>query len=168
MSTTIVDSGLPDKVSTDPRLKMVMKVAKIMDNQFSIGGFRFGLDPILNFVPVLGDFSGYIISVVLIITMVQHGASGKVAIKMMGNATLDALVGAIPVLGWIFDFGYKANTRNINLLTQHYTQGKHTGSARPIIILILVTMLLVLAVLVWIIILFFNWIETLIGINSSS
>ncbi|MFX7140374.1 DUF4112 domain-containing protein, partial [Acinetobacter baumannii] len=74
-----------------------------MDEQFSIGGFKFGLDPLLNLIPVAGDVSSYIISVALIITMAQHGASGRVAIKMLGNATLDALVGTIPVLGWIFD-----------------------------------------------------------------
>lgn len=137
---------LPD----DPRLKMVKRVTKLMDEQFSIGGFKFGIDPLLNFIPVAGDLGGYIVSVALILTMVQHGVSGRVAVKMLGNATLDALVGAIPFLGWIFDFTYKANTRNVKLLSEHYTQGKHKGSATPVVMGVLISVLIVLALVVFI------------------
>ncbi|GAB3425733.1 DUF4112 domain-containing protein [Niabella aquatica] len=147
------------KVSADPRLAMVRRVTKLMDEQFSIGGFKFGLDPILNLLPVAGDIGSYVISVSLIITMIQYGASGRLAMKMLGNATLDALVGAIPFLGWIFDFAYKANTRNLKLLTEHYTEGKHRGSAKPIIISVLIVMLLVLAVLIGLVIELFVWLE---------
>ncbi|MGE9312476.1 DUF4112 domain-containing protein [Niabella sp. CJ426] len=154
--------NIPAPIINDPRLKMVQKVTRLMDEQFSIGGFKFGLDPVLNLIPVAGDVSSYIISIALIITMAQHGASGRVAMKMLGNATLDALVGTIPVLGWIFDFSYKANTRNLKLLTEHYTEGKHRGSAKPVIISILVIMLLVLTLLVYLVVKLFQWLEALI------
>ncbi len=154
--------NIPAPIINDPRLKMVQRVTRLMDEQFSVGGFKFGLDPILNLIPVAGDVSSYIISVALIITMAQHGASGRVAMKMLANATLDALVGSIPVLGWIFDFSYKANTRNLKLLTEHYTEGKHRGSAKPVIISILIIMLLVLILLVYLVIKLFQWLEALI------
>jgi hypothetical protein len=35
----------------DPRLKNIAKISKLLDTQFEIGGFKFGLDPIINFVP---------------------------------------------------------------------------------------------------------------------
>lgn len=154
--------NIPAPVIDDPRLKMVQRVTRLMDEQFSVGGFKFGLDPVLNLIPVAGDVSSYIISIALIITMAQHGASGRVAMKMLGNATLDALVGTIPVLGWIFDFSYKANTRNLKLLTEHYTEGKHRGSAKPVIISILVVMLLVLVLIIFLVIQLFRWLEALI------
>lgn len=154
--------NIPAQIINDPRLKMVQKVTRLMDEQFSIGGFKFGLDPVLNLVPVAGDVSSYIISIALIITMAQHGASGRVAMKMLGNATLDALVGTIPVLGWIFDFSYKANTRNLKLLTEHYTEGKHRGSAKLVIISILIIMLLVLGLIIFLVIQLFRWLEALI------
>ncbi|WP_114789396.1 DUF4112 domain-containing protein [Niabella yanshanensis] len=154
--------NIPAPINNDPRLKMVQRVTRLMDEQFSVGGFKFGLDPILNLIPVAGDVSSYIISITLIITMAQHGASGRVAMKMLANATLDALVGSIPVLGWIFDFSYKANTRNLKLLTEHYTEGKHRGSAKPVIISILIIMLLVLTLLVYLVIKLFQWLEALI------
>jgi hypothetical protein len=135
-----------------------------MDEQFSVGGFKFGIDPILNLLPVAGDIGSYLISVALIITMIQHGASGRLAMKMVGNATLDAVIGAIPLIGWIFDFTYKANTRNLKLLTEHYTEGKHRGSAKPIIISVLIVVLLVLVALVWLVVALFVWLEKLLGL----
>ncbi len=144
--------------SADPRLRTVRRISRLMDEQFSIGGFKFGLDPILNFIPVLGDVGGYLMSIGLIITMAQHGASGKLVAKMVVNATLDAFVGAIPVLGWIFDFAYKANTRNLKLLTEHYTEGKHRGSARSVILMILIITGIFLVLLVILAVRFLQWI----------
>lgn len=137
---------LPD----DPRLKMIKRVTKLMDEQFSIGGFKFGIDPILNFIPFAGDIGGYTVSVALIFTMLQHGVSGKLAMKMLWNATLDAIIGAIPFVGWIFDFTYKANSRNVKLLSEHYTQGKHRGSATPVVIGLLLSTLIVLGILAFV------------------
>lgn len=143
---------------------MVRKVTRLMDEQFSVGGFKFGIDPLLNLLPVAGDIGGYIISIALIITMVKHGASGKLAAKMLVNATLDAFIGAIPVLGWIFDFTYKANSRNLKLLSEHYTEGKHRGSARPVIAGVLITVTIILAILVYLIIKMLDWVGAALGL----
>jgi len=48
--------------------------------------------------------------------MARKGASGMVVVKMMGNILLDAIVGAIPLLGDIFDLAFRANRRNLHLL----------------------------------------------------
>jgi len=137
------------EIPDDKRLIAVKRISKLMDEQFSIGGFKFGLDPILNLVPVAGDLGGYLVSIALIFTMMQHGASGKLLLKMLGNATLDALLGAIPVLGWIFDFVFKANTYNVKLLSEYYAEGKHTGTGRGIILMMLVLFLIILIAVVW-------------------
>ena len=129
---------------------MIKRITKLMDEQFSIGGFKFGLDPILNVIPFAGDIGGYTVSVALIFTMLQHGVSGKLAMKMLWNATLDALIGAIPFIGWIFDFTYKANTRNVKLLAEHYTHGKHRGSATPVIVGFLLSVLVILALVAFV------------------
>ena len=38
------------------------------------------------------------------------------------NIAADTLVGAIPVVGFLFDLGFKANQRNLNLLRQHLAE----------------------------------------------
>ncbi|HRD42202.1 MAG TPA: DUF4112 domain-containing protein [Ferruginibacter sp.] len=122
-------------------------MSKLMDEEFRIGKYKFGLDPILNFIPVAGDLAGYLISATLLLTMVKHGASGKLVIKMLGNIFIDALVGAIPVLGWVFDFVFKANKKNVQLLEEHYVLGKHTGSAKPYILAIVLILFFTIAIL---------------------
>ena len=37
---------------------------------------------------------------------------------MVFNVAIDGLVGAIPLLGDVFDFGWKSNARNVKLLEQ--------------------------------------------------
>jgi len=132
---------------TDNRLKLIKRVSKLMDEEFTIGKFKFGLDPIFNIIPVAGDLAGFIISSALLITIIKHGASGKLVMKMLGNITLDALVGAIPLLGWVFDFVFKANKRNVQLMQEHYTQGKHAGSAKPYLLAIALSLILVIIIL---------------------
>ncbi len=129
------------------RLALIKRVSKLMDEEFRIGKYKFGLDPISNFIPVAGDLAGYLISATLLLTMVKHGASGKLVIKMLGNIFIDALVGAIPVLGWVFDFVFKANKKNVQLLEEHYVLGKHTGSAKPYILAIVLILFFTIAIL---------------------
>ncbi len=143
----------------DPRLNTVRRISRLLDEEFEIFGFRFGLDPLLGMLPVAGDIGSYVISIALILTMLKHGVSGKVVMKMVGNVTLDALIGTIPVLGWIFDFAFKANKRNLRLLNNHYAYGKDEGGAIPYILWILGIMLLVLVLIVYLTIRFFGWLS---------
>ncbi len=156
-------------IPNDSRLKLVKRITKLMDEEFSVGGFRFGWDPILNLFPVVGDVAGYAISVSLILTMLRHGASGKLVAKMMANASLDALIGLVPFLGWIADFVFKANTRNVKLLVEHYTAGKHQGSARPVVYSILITGMIIAVVIVFLSFIALRWLvrygDKLIGVT---
>lgn len=131
------------------KLKHLETVSKLMDSQFKIGGFRFGLDPILNFIPFAGDGTSALISIMLVYTMAKHGASNKLIVRMLLNVFIDFTLGAIPILGWIFDFYFKANDKNLKLLKEHYNEGKHTGSARGIIMASLILFLLLLGLLIW-------------------
>lgn len=130
-----------------PDLQSFERVAKLLDSKFEIPGtgIRFGLDPLLSLMPVLGDLITLIISSVLIYTMHNHGASRKVVVKMMLNAGLDTMIGAIPLVGTVFDIFYRANDRNVRLLKEHYFEGKHQGSGAGLLLMILLIALIVIA-----------------------
>lgn len=130
-------------------LVFVERVSKLMDSQFKIGNFKFGLDPILNLIPFAGDSVTAIISFALVYNMQKHGASSKIVVKMMGNVILDFIVGAIPLIGWVFDFYFKANDRNVKLLKEHYIEGKHTGSAKGLLTLMLIAFIIVIGLGLW-------------------
>ena len=136
---------IPDNQS--PGIRGIEQIARLMDSRFIIPGtkIRFGIDPLLSLFPIFGDLITYIISGALIYTMHTQGASRNVVIKMILNSTLDALIGAVPLVGTIFDIFYRANDRNVRLLREHYFEGKHRGSGNGLLIFIALVAILIVA-----------------------
>lgn len=91
---------------------------RLMDQAFGIPGtkWRFGLDGLFGLVPGLGDIVGALIAVYALRVARMLRAPGAIQLHMLGNIVLDATVGTVPVIGDIFDFVYKAQTRNLELL----------------------------------------------------
>jgi hypothetical protein len=141
----------PATFDADERLRWVERIARLMDSQFRLPGtrFRFGLDPLLGLLPIVGDASTTVVSVALLMTMFRHGASGAVVVRMALNILLDTVVGAIPILGNVFDFAYKSNERNVALLRAHYAEGRHAGSGKGLVLLLLLFTAGLLALVGW-------------------
>ena len=133
-----------------PGMGWIKTVSYLLDEQFRVPGtkFRFGLDPVINLVPVLGDIPGFLISAGLLFAMARKGASNKLVVLMSINILLDTVLGGIPIVGQIFDFFFKSNTRNLRLMREHYMEGKHQGSGKGTILIAVVVMLIVLGLLV--------------------
>jgi phosphoglycerol transferase MdoB-like AlkP superfamily enzyme len=94
--------------------------------------------------------------------MAKYGVSRKVLLIMTLNIILDSTIGAIPIIGNIFDFAYKSNSRNIKLLKEHYEEGKHQGSAKGIIAWIAIILLLSLVLVVYVLWSVLSWLIDLI------
>ena len=105
----------------DARLDRMRGAARLLDSRFRIPGtgIRFGLDAIIGLVPGVGDFAGAIASSYFIYEAARLGAPAPVLARMVTNVGLEALIGAIPILGDLFDVAFKANNRNMRLLEQH-------------------------------------------------
>ena len=138
--------------------KNLRRLARLLDSQFSIGNFRFGLDPLLGLVPGVGDFIALILSGGVLALAARYGASRKLLILMALNALLDAIIGSIPVIGQIFDFFFKANNRNVRLLEKHYEQGKYMGSGKDVIAVIIIVLLIVAAFFIFLLWKLIQWI----------
>jgi hypothetical protein len=145
-----------------PGLGWIKSISYLLDEQFRFPGtkFRFGLDPVINLIPVLGDVPGFIISAGLLFAMARKGASNKLVVLMSINILLDAFIGGIPLIGQVFDFFFKSNTRNLRLLQEHYVEGKHQGSGKGTIIIAVLVMLVVLTLLVLGLIQLLHWISS--------
>ena len=130
---------MEDKHQGRPELKWLDTTTKLLDNQFRIPGtdIRFGFDFIIGLVPGVGDVVSLGISGMLVSVMARKGASGMVIVKMLWNILRDGVIGAIPILGDIFDLSYRANRRNLTLLKEHYEEGEHQGSATFVVIVVL-------------------------------
>ena len=145
--------------STNPALKKIQSLTKIMDSQFRIPGteIRFGIDPLLGLLPGGGDFASFLISGYMVSILAKNGASGFVLARMVLNIIIDAVVGSIPILGDLFDFAFKANQRNMKLMEEHYTEGRHKGGAWKVVLPILIIGFLVIAGMAWISYKLFAW-----------
>lgn len=100
-------------------------IATLLDSQFNVAGIRFGLDPIINIIPWVGDVIGVLLSLYILNIAREAKVSTIDMIRMVGNIVIDFIVGFIPFLGVIFDVAYKANLRNLIILE------KYIGRMRP-------------------------------------
>jgi hypothetical protein len=98
-------------------------VARVLDDlvRVPLTRRRVGLDPLIGLVPGLGDWAGWVAAAHLLVAAARLGAPASVILRMAGNALLDAVVGSVPVLGDLFDLGWKANRRNLVLLERLVT-----------------------------------------------
>jgi Domain of unknown function (DUF4112) len=103
------------------RLVALRRVAELMDSAFVLPGttYRIGLDPIIGLVPWIGDLVSPLFTVALLWQARDVRIPKIVLGRMIFNAGVDAVIGAIPFAGDLFDFGWKANQRNMALLERH-------------------------------------------------
>jgi hypothetical protein len=106
-------------------LELLQRWAWMLDARFRVPGtqIRFGLDPILALIPGVGDLASPIFAIALIVQGVHQRVPKVVLLRMLGNAFLDALIGAVPLAGPIGDIFFRANLRNLNLLERHARPG---------------------------------------------
>jgi hypothetical protein len=56
------------------------------------------------------------------------GVRKRTLIRMFWNITVDYVVGLIPLVGDIFDFAFKANRRNLELINRDLLSGNKNNS----------------------------------------
>ena len=81
-----------------------------------------GLDPIIGLVPGLGDAAGAVLSAWIVVEGFRLRASRVTLVRMVFNIAVDALGGAVPLLGDVFDALWKENLRNVALLERHLAE----------------------------------------------
>ncbi|MEH2315672.1 DUF4112 domain-containing protein [Nostoc sp.] len=134
-----------------PTLKRLRQLSRLLDNVITIPGTKigFGLDPILGLIPIGGDFLGVMFSSYIILEASRLGVSRATLGKMVLNVIIDGLVGAVPILGDLFDFAWTANSYNIKLLEEYLKFPSQQRSAdRWFIFAVLAGLLLISIVLV--------------------
>lgn len=121
------------------RIERVQGLTKLLDSCFYIPGtsLRFGLDPLLSLIPFVGDTTSAALSGYIMVIALQLGAPLSVIGRMVLNIVVDMVVGFIPLLGDLADFGLKANTRNMRLL-EDYLQNPRSihRSSKAIILMV--------------------------------
>jgi len=126
-------------MAPDPRgLDALRRWARIFDSAFRIPGtgITFGIDPILGLIPGLGDVASPVFSLFFLWHGLRLGVPKVVLARMFFNVLIDAAVGAVPVVGDLFDFGWKANAWNLALLERHAVPGRRPTSADWLVVIL--------------------------------
>jgi len=110
--------------------KRLEMVERIMERSFTLPGTskQFGLDVILDVVPVVGDIAGAAIGSYMIWEARNLNMSKWQMSRMAGNVGVDFLLGLIPWVGIIPDFFFKSNSRNLKIIKRHLDKHHAAGA----------------------------------------
>jgi len=100
----------------DPELAFAERLANLLDNQFKIGVWGFGLDAIIDLLPIGGDTIILLLSLILVFIAWRRNLPQKDISRMLTNISLAFLIGLIPIIGDIAYLAFKPNIRNLEIL----------------------------------------------------
>lgn len=127
----------------DTELDRVRAIARVLDDYF--------VDPLIGFLlPGAGDVIGSVLGIYTIVIAARRKVSPVIIARMLMNLTVDAILGFIPFVGDLFDAGFKAKKRNLELLVERVEHGGR-ATARDWLIVIGAGLayVAVMALIVW-------------------
>lgn len=97
------------------------RVTRVLDELVGVPGtpIKVGLDPVIGLIPVVGDAVAAGVGAWVIAEAARFGIPRLVLGRMVLNLLLDLGVGAIPILGDVYDLFFRSNTRNLALFRRH-------------------------------------------------
>jgi hypothetical protein len=140
------------QITKQEKAQRLEKLAWILDSVIPIPGtnWRIGLDGLIGLIPGVGDISAGAISTYILYQALRMGVPTMVVGRMLLNIVMESVVGVIPFFGDIFDFAFKANKRNVELLREYVDQPDTVKRRSTFTVIItIVGFLLVLGLLVW-------------------
>lgn len=107
--------------SLDPEVERVRKIARTLDT--------YMVDPLIGLVlPGAGDLLGSMLGLYTVALAVRRKLSPVIIARMLLNLALDAVLGVVPLVGDLTDLAFKANTKNVALLSERSgAGGRATG-----------------------------------------
>lgn len=96
----------------------ILRLEQLLEGMIRVPflGRKIGLDALLGLIPGVGDAAAGALGLYLIWEARNLGASKATLLRMLGNVGLDTAMGSVPVLGDLFDFAFRSNTRNLKLI----------------------------------------------------
>lgn len=105
--------------------QQVENLAHLLDDVFRLGNsrLRFGFDPLIGFLPVIGDCLVTAGGAAILLRARQLGVPFPVLLRMAYNLSVNGLVGAIPLFGDLYSFQYKCHAKNAALMVRAVREG---------------------------------------------
>ena len=123
--------SLADLTGRDPASvrRRIEAMEKLLEGIITIPGTnqRVGLDVILDLIPVGGSVIAAAMGSWMAWEARNLGMPKNAIVRMAGNIGIDALLGAIPLIGAVPDLFFRSNTRNLKIIKKHLDK-HHPGT----------------------------------------
>lgn len=139
-------------MSNEQLSKKLDNLAWLLDNSIKIPGtsWKIGLDGILGLIPGVGDLAAGGLSTYILYQAVKLKVPKVILARMTLNILLESVIGVIPVLGDLFDFMFKANQRNVDLMRQYVLNPKDAAQQSTLTVVgVIVALFVVMGLMVW-------------------
>lgn len=139
-------------MSNEQLSKKLDNLAWLLDNSIKIPGtsWRIGLDGIIGLMPGIGDLAAGGLSTYILYQALKLKVPRAIIARMALNVLLESVIGVIPILGDLFDFVFKANQRNVNLMRKYVLNPRDTTRQSTLTLIgLLVFFFVVLGFMVW-------------------
>ena len=99
------------------------RLSWLLDDLFRVPvlGWRIGLDALVGLIPGIGDTATTLASLYILTSAVRYRVPKITLLRMGLNLGIDYALGALPLVGDLFDAWFKSNQKNIDLLRERAT-----------------------------------------------
>ena len=110
----------------------VEAMEKLLERSLTIPGTRIpiGLDALAGLIPVVGDLITAAMGAWIVWEGKNLGMPKWQLWRMAANVGFDTAIGAVPLVGDVFDFAFRSNSKNLRIIKRHLD--KHHPSTRVI------------------------------------
>jgi len=101
--------------------RRIAAVSRVLDDLVEIPGTsqRVGVDAVVGLIPGVGDLVTAGVGGWIILEATRFRLPRVVVVRMVVNTAADLLVGAVPLLGDLFDLAFRSNRANLELFRRH-------------------------------------------------
>jgi hypothetical protein len=125
-------------MNQEPTLRAAETLARVMDRRY--------VDPLLGLLlPGAGDVIGAVLGLYPVALAWRRGAPGGLLARMILNLAVDLVGGSVPILGDIWDFFFRAHSRNLALLRARLVDGQVRGTAGDTLVVVVAMLAFVAA-----------------------
>lgn len=130
------------------RRQRLEQLAWLLDNSIRIPltKRRIGLDSLIGLVPGIGDAVGGLMSTWILFQGMRLKVPLFTLMQMIMNVAIEVVIGFIPFVGDLFDMGWKANHRNVRLLSSYLDRPVETARGSLILMVIVLLGLMVVGI----------------------
>jgi hypothetical protein len=122
----------------------IERVTHVLDDLVPIPGTgqKIGVDPVIGLVPVVGDVVAAVVGGWVILEAARFGVPRIALARMVVNLLVDLAIGAIPLIGDLFDIVSRSNSANLAIFRRHALDPDATTAGHQAFFVGLVLMLL--------------------------